>query len=55
MWIIILWILGNSSEYQFPIVWHGIRITALIGLQMISAVADGAPSNRRLFQMQELL
>ena len=51
---IILGILGVSSEHLIYIVWCAIRMLALIGLQVISVVADGAPNNRRFLQMHTI-
>ena len=54
MWIIILYILGILSEYLIYIVWHAIGMLALIGLQVISVVADGVPNNRRFIRMHKV-
>ena len=34
--------------------WRAIRMLALIGLQVISVVADGASNNRRFFRMHKI-
>ena len=54
IWIIILGILGVSSEYLIYIVWRAIRMLALIGLQVISIVAVGAPKNHQFFRMHTI-
>ena len=38
-----------------PIVWRSTRMLQLVGLTVISVVADGASSNRKFFRLHKIL
>ena len=38
-----------------PIIWRAIRMLQLVGLTVVSVVADGATSNCRFFRLHKIL
>ena len=45
---------GVSGEKLIPLVWRAIRMLQLVGLTVISVVADGASTNRKFFRLHKI-